>query len=357
MEIELAIYEDCLNLIDKFVDSTNPNFKSFCEQWRNAMFQHIYAIQTTVIEVMQTTKTILHLAKRIVCAKDALGKLAFEHNDESQFLRRIGGMYLMYAVYFKQPTKQYVKILMSCETWQDFVRFIETLPKNAMTDEVRYMFFKLYKEDAFRFNTLDYDVGLENLVDYDRLYNIHNGIKSDEVVRVKLKQKLMTIAETEKSLTDMVALEEKYNKTKESLVGIDKSAKALTSTKIFQGIQDALKSVRNILEDKEIENNTSPLTKSTNYDEKRKELKRKAAGRYDFATEDEESPVEENSLQEKNKHIGRPTARNIMTQKLPEHMSDDLRNSSTDEDNSATQESFEAEQLESSSENYGLEIV
>lgn len=265
MEIELAIYEDCLSLIEKFVESNQPTFKSFCQQWQKAMFQHIYAIQTTVIEVIQTTKTILHLAKRIVCAKDAFGKLEFEHNDSSQFVRRIGGMYLMYAVYFKQPTKQYVKILTSYETWQDLLTFIESLPMTSMTAEVRYMFWRLYKEDAFRFTALDYDVGLENLVDYDTIYNIHNGIKSDEVVRVKLKQKLMAVADTEKVLPDMVALEEEYNKTKKSIAGINTSAKALPSTTIFQDIQDALESIRNVLDDKDSQNFSSSKNRSITY--------------------------------------------------------------------------------------------
>lgn len=326
MEIELAIYEDCLNLIDKFCETANPNFKSFCEQWKNDSFQHIYAAQTTAIEVIQTTKTILHLAKRIICAKDELGKL-----DATQIIRRIGGIYLMYAIYFKQPTKQYVKILVSYETWQDLVNFIEDLPDNETASEARYIFCLLYKLDAFRFTALDYDVGLEKLVDYDQLYDIHKGNKSEEVVRVKLKQKLIAIAETEKILPNMIALEEKYNKTKESL-SENRSTKSLPPTKIFRDIHEAMKSIHAVLEEKNIPIATTSKT-GTSYDVKRKELKRKAAGRADTTLHDEESEAEDSFHQDgARKYFGKTSVRQLMSQELPEDINEDLKNSSAEEE-------------------------
>lgn len=310
MEIELAVYEDCLNLIDKFAESSNPTFEIFCQKWQYAMFQHIYAAQTTAIEVIQTTKAIFHLAKRIITAKD---------DDD---YRRVGGIFLIYAVYFKQPTNQYVKVLMSYETWQDILKFIDNLPDNV-ADEVSFIFWSLYKEDAFRFTALDYDVGLENLVDYDRLYESHIGNKM-EVVRVKLKQKLKVISDTEKLLPTMAALEEQYNKTKQSLVSFNKDTKILPSTKIFQDIQDAINSIHNILEERK--NSTTPKDES-NSNEIRKELKRKAAGRCEHTTNEQESADEDNFQQDKTKkHFGKPTVRQLMSQKLPEFITENLKN-------------------------------
>ncbi|KAM7364029.1 proximal sequence element A Pbp45 [Cochliomyia hominivorax] len=341
MEIELDILEDCLNLIDIFAETKNPSFKSFCNCWKNNKFQHIYAAQTTVIEVIQTTKTIVHLAKRIVCAKDELGKLALEQNDDADFIRRIGGIYLMYVIYFKQPTKQYVKVLVSYETWQEFLKFVESLTQNRIADEARYMFWHLYKADAFRFTALDYDDGLEKLVDYDHLFDIHTGNKSDNIV---IKQKLMYICETQNELTNTVALEKKYNRTKKSIS--NNSAKSLPPTNIFQEIQNALKSIHNIIEDKNFQNTTIKKDGS-NYEEKRKELKRKAAGRCVSDLIDEESDFEEAFQQDgTKKYFGKPSIRQIMTQKLPAYLNDDLKTSSTeDEDLINTEGFYESEQL------------
>lgn len=327
MEIELAIFEDCSALINNFVDSSNPSFKIFCQQWLKAKFQYMYGVQTTAIEVIQTTKAILHFAKRIVCPSNEFGKLANVINNEREVRRRIGGIYLIYAIYFKQPTYRFVKLLMSRETWQEFTNFIQNLPENSISDEVKYIFWNLYKEDAFRFTCSDYDFGLENMVDYDRLYDIHNGNKCVDVVRENLRQKLIIVKEAERILPSMILLEDQYNNSKASLLTANKLGVALPPTNIFHAISDAIKSVHDTLGDKSNEDNVTTAKCNRNINEKRKELKRKAVG---YFTNDESS--EEEKSEEAKRKKQHWSVRRMIDQQLPESITADLIHYSTDEE-------------------------
>lgn len=333
--MELAIYEDCLSLVNNFADDENANFKTFCEKWKSMSFQHIYSAQTSVVEIVQTTKTILHLCKRIVCAKDNFGKIVSNIKNKKQVLRRIGGFFLMYCIYFKQPTKEYVKINVSAVTWLDIINFVKTLPQNTtQIEEVGYIFWKLYKNDAFRFTALDYEVGLEDLIDYDGLYDTQNN--TADVVRVKLKQKLSIINETEKILPKLIKIEDNYNTSKNSLIECNKTDRqkiecnnTLPATTIFHDIQDALKNIHNMLEKEhsiEIETG-SEETKC----QKRREIKRKAAGQ-SKNYEIERVPIAKDTKVDVGRYCGRLTVRQLMNQNLPQDLLDDLKNSSSEDE-------------------------
>lgn len=336
--MELAIYEDCLSLIDNFAEVENTNFKTFCEQWKNISFQHIYSAQTSVVEIIQTTKTILHLCKRIVCAKDELGKIVSKFKNKKQIARRVGGLFLIYCIYFKQPTKEYVKVNVSADSWLEFINFIKIVPQNTVqADEVRYVFWKLYKNDAFRFTALDYEVGLEGLIDYDRLYDVHNGSKTNEVVRVKLKQKLAIINETELIVPEMIKIEDSYNKSKNYLIGYNKIVKTLPETKIFHHIQDTLKSIQVMLDEEH--SPESAIKTESEQRQNRRELKRKASGK--CHDESNRNPTTRLTNIDVGKYCGRLTVRQLMTQKLPKDLLEDLKNSSSEEDKETDETTIE----------------
>ncbi|XP_061390700.1 snRNA-activating protein complex subunit 1 [Musca vetustissima] len=272
--MEAALYKDCHDLIEEFINNDSVEFSSFCSVWKKQMFQHIYAVQTSVLEVIQTTKTIFHMAKRSICAKDEFGKYlsSTEGNERRNLLRRIGGMYLMYAIYFKQPTKEYVKITVSLETWRDTVTFMESLSGDPKMDHVRYVFWRLYKAGAFRFTAMDYCVGPE-LVDYDKITVEQNEAeKHTEVIRVTAKDKLLLVPEIQDDLKEMTAQEDEYNALKKS-IGKSKTA-TLPPTNIFKNMNYVFNNIKNILDGTTegiSETNDNTISK------RRRDLKRKAA--------------------------------------------------------------------------------
>lgn len=279
--MEAAIYEDCHSLLEDFINEGSAYFESFCTKWENRTFQHIYAAQTSVVEVMQTTLTIFHMAKRSICAKDEFGKYLSntEGNEERNLLRRIGGIYLMYAVYFKQPTKEYIKISVSLETWREMTLFVESLSGDPKMDEVRYTFWRLYQADAFRFTAMDYCLGLEGLADYDKITEEHQEVEQTEVVRVKAKHKLLLIPEVQETLKEMTSQEEKYNELKKSITqSQNQTTETLPPTEIFRKMQSMFADIKGILDGNPIEIGDLGKNISTT----RKELKRKAAGITDY---------------------------------------------------------------------------
>lgn len=236
----------------------------------------MFSAQTTTVEVIQTTRAMLHVGKRIACGKDDMGNMdefTFVHSVNR--LRRVGGIYLMYAVFFKQPTQMYVKIQVSPSTWEQLCRFIEFLPKESFMDDVRYTFWRLYQMDAFRFTALDYPVGLENLVDYD---NINLGESRDKSIfstmslPLKETQDLTTIQSNIDS--KLINLETEYNKLKAKLgKGQEGIKKSLPPSKIFHDINETLKTTINKLSSK---NNEIKKECKLEYNSRR-EKKRKAA--------------------------------------------------------------------------------
>ncbi|XP_073816763.1 proximal sequence element A Pbp45 [Musca autumnalis] len=290
--MEGALYKDSHKLIEEFVSKGSFEFSSFCSVWKEQTFQYIYAIQSSVLELIQTTCTLFHMAKRAICANDEFGKYLSntKGNEERNLLRRIGGIYLMYAIYFKQPTKEFVKISVSLETWREIVAFINSLKatRQMKYDEVRYIFWRLYKADAFRFTALDYCAGPE-LVNYDKIAEEHSAGEHTEVIRVSAKDKLLLVPEIQEDLKEMTAQEEKYNELKETITNSQKkqTSAALPPTEIFRNINSVLNSIKDILDGKA--DHVSETNENTTISTKRRYLKRKAAGIKEYDDDDDEN--------------------------------------------------------------------
>lgn len=59
-------------------------------------------------------------------------------------------MYLMYALFFKQPTKQYCKLRLTVEEWVHLDNFYNELEPGKWYDQVRLVFWKLLQSNAIR---------------------------------------------------------------------------------------------------------------------------------------------------------------------------------------------------------------
>lgn len=86
------------------------------------------------------TEEIFNIAKDILFDK-----------ERSQ-LEHIGGLYLLYSIYFKQPTCQFCKIKINLEKWNLLKSFINKLnsDKNNQKKQAVHIFYKLLQSNAFR---------------------------------------------------------------------------------------------------------------------------------------------------------------------------------------------------------------
>jgi len=191
--MELKVYDDCWHLLQNFERTTyksqNASFELFSQCWLEMQMQHIYSAQTNHIEVMETTLAALHVAKRIACGRRTNGELF-----QASRAQRIGGIYLLYAIFNKQPTKHYVKIEVSPRTWEDLSSYVEQLrlqsSQQSDTQQVSYIFWKLVQDNAFLYTALDYCQALDALAAYDILENFAVSRQMKNSSAVILKQQL-----------------------------------------------------------------------------------------------------------------------------------------------------------------------
>lgn len=153
--MELAIQKDCQSMIESFIANENPRFESFVYQWKSTLFQSIYSGQSQTVEIIQSTNACIHYAKRILSSKSTLHKL--------------GALFLLYAIYFKQPTDRFNKIDVDITTWQKLNEFVFSLDNPTYGDDAKCIFWELLKENAFRFVASDTYFGLENLLNLDKI--------------------------------------------------------------------------------------------------------------------------------------------------------------------------------------------
>lgn len=329
--MEAAVFEDCYILIKNFAKCNIPIFANFCKEWKKLKFQHMYSAQSSLNEVMQTTSAIYHIAKRIACGRDSYNNAtksaaAQKHN----VLCRIGGIYLLYAIYFKQPTKQYIKIQLSLQTWKDLCEFIEFLKASeyAASDEVHYIFWCLYKSDAYRFCAADHHYGLEGLLDYDCLFEENGGSDNEIPCQLSIKHKLPDLDAIDKKLADCIALEDNYNKLKSTLVKKKNiMSQSLPSTNIFREIDTVFRNIKKIIAE------PSTSVESTNSN-KKKELKRKAAriSNNDKNNDEHNDEGKNDDTEVTSRSLRRISCRSLFAEKLPDHILKDLEMPANDEE-------------------------
>lgn len=68
--------------------------------------------------------------------------------NSKSILEKIGSFYLLYALFFKQPTKQFCKVRLTMSEADALIRFYNDL--NGEYDQVRLCYWKLVQADAFR---------------------------------------------------------------------------------------------------------------------------------------------------------------------------------------------------------------
>ncbi|XP_052835815.1 uncharacterized protein LOC128252262 [Drosophila gunungcola] len=284
--MELNIFDDCWELMHRFQrlvnDGENCEFEVFCRCWREMQLQHLFSGQSNHTEVIATTLAALHVAKRLSCSRRTNG----DHFAASRS-QRIAGFYLLYVIYNKQPTLNFVKIEVSPRTWQDLTNYVLQLrndsPERKDTQQVAYMFWRLVQEQAFRFTALDYCQGLDNLVDYDRLETV-TGAKRQRQSALMLKQQrpnnvsltydLEGLQSLDLASRPLCDLESAYNAQKLQLAG---QQQALPPTQIFGQLREVFADIQKILgNNKNPGDEEQPTTSASNQLEVRQKVRNKA---------------------------------------------------------------------------------
>lgn len=329
--MEEKVYDDCWQLLQRFERATyksqNARFELFSQCWLEMQMQHIYSAQTNHIEVMETTLAALHVAKRIACGRKTNGELF-----QASRAQRIGGIYLLYAIFNKQPTKHYVKIEVSQRTWEELSNYVEQLRLQTIqqsdTQQVSYIFWKLVQDNAFLYTALDYCQALDALAAYDSLerFAVSKQMKSNSSVvlkqqlkpsRTNINVELQGISEMALASKPLCNLQEAYNKQ------MLPHRSSFSATQIFSQLQDVFFEMNDLLTTEQQPTTSSAST--TNQLDKRMHIRHKAFHGEEKATKSTDEESEQPLPKLNDPHERRMSSATIFGRRLPEDVIRDLK--------------------------------
>lgn len=159
---------------------------------------------------------------------------------------RVACLYLMYAMYFKQPTKDFGKFRFTMADWTTMRTFYDELSDGG--DEflqARMIFWHLWQGNAFRFVECDLDLeSIQNKMEFTaKMFNFRkiNPIIEGEVTALRDESKGLMSA--------IDILQAGYNEMKEHLSATMTDCSGLATTKIATEITDHVNGIRANFED------------------------------------------------------------------------------------------------------------
>lgn len=149
--IALGVKTDCQNLLKKFIATKSVRFKEFVKIWQDMKFSCIYCGQESFAELYEFIEEVLKIAKEFFLPPNPLQT-------------RLCGLYLLYGLYYKQPTIEdgdyLVKIRLNFKEWQDSYNLMKLVCDEQHYDAL-FIFNKLLAENAFHFCAMPREYGLE----------------------------------------------------------------------------------------------------------------------------------------------------------------------------------------------------
>ncbi|EDV94933.1 snRNA-activating protein complex subunit 1 [Drosophila grimshawi] len=331
--MERIVYGDCWKLLQRFSSAVaatagqDAKFELFCEMWHTLRMQHIYSAQTNHIEVIETTMAALHVAKRVACGRRTNGDAFAATRAE-----RIGAIYLLYAIYNKQPTMRFIKIEVSPSTWQCLTGYVEQLRRveaeRRDTQQVSYVFWRLVQDQAFRYTALDYCQALDALAAYDSLESFAESKKTKNKTALlkhqltqseaNIREELHSLAQLAHAAQSACQLETEYNKQMEP------HRASFPATNIFSQLCDAFVELNDLLADKEKPTTSSVC--SSDQQNVRKRIRQKAMWNNSEETQPtvDAEQEEEEEKSSTDLYDRRMSAATVFKRKLPEDVIRDL---------------------------------
>lgn len=152
--IASGVKTDCQKLLEKFTATGSVRFKEFVQIWKDMKFSCIYCGRESFAELYEFIEEVLKIAKDFFLPPNPLQT-------------RLCGLYLLYGLYYKQPTvegKDYlVKIRLNLKEWEDSNSLMDTVREERHYDAL-FIFSKLVAENAFHFCTMSREYGLEKSI-------------------------------------------------------------------------------------------------------------------------------------------------------------------------------------------------
>lgn len=195
--------EDCEKLISRFEQASDIRFETFCEIWQNMKFSLVFTGRQTILELLEFCEGALHIAKQFLL-------------QPPRFKEKIGGLYLLYGVYYKMPIDQF-KIRIKLEDWKHIMELHAEIKEGEHLD-ANYILCKLVADNAFHYCIFDREFGLER----------HFRVRERQCFNpYSILPAMKDLVEDHEVLTSINELSKAYEKKKAALIEKGKSSTSL----------------------------------------------------------------------------------------------------------------------------------
>ncbi|CAG5122345.1 unnamed protein product [Candidula unifasciata] len=194
-----GVRTDLKRFMNKFLEHNTVRYEQFVEVWRDTNMVYLCAGRASDREAREFVEKVLLIAQEYFL-------------PPYQFQVRVGGLYLLYAIYQIQPLSPKVKIRLTSGQWRESVLFQQQAAQQNHLDVV-YVFQRLLQEQAFLFCYTPSEM------------SIHSAIKETEETgddladRLKEEKTAVTSLFNYESLEKLSYIQDQYQQMKIGLAG------------------------------------------------------------------------------------------------------------------------------------------
>lgn len=161
---------------------------------------------------------------------------------------RVATLYLMYAMYFKQPANNFCRFRFTQSDWQKMKQFYDSICVDAKYLQARTIFWRLWQHNAFRFVDCDREQYPETM-QFHRLQN--DGLDNFEKINTTIIGRLDELQNEDTGLMSAIGtIQMGYNEMKEHFANTQRDCTELQNVDVIGDIGSHMKKIRKLFESK-----------------------------------------------------------------------------------------------------------
>ena len=224
ISITAGIAEDLETVIfyafHEFEKEGGPRFSVFTKVYKCQQFGCIFNGRESYRDLYEFTEELFHAVKIYVAP-------TMQNNKPNNTLMRYAGLYMMYALYFKQPCRPRVKLRMTLEEVTSLVALVEQARSDCHWDVV-YAWSKLFTSHAFHYTAMPTQMGIEMAIQLEQKKKSENlssrGVQSEYFTSREFSGQMKNLRKSHSKYTRMkLALANPTDPIEKSLFFIDKN--------------------------------------------------------------------------------------------------------------------------------------
>lgn len=243
-----GLKEDCLDLLSSFLARNTHSFQIFSEEWKQKQFHFIFTLVTSIFIIKFYIQYIIITIFIFISLSGHIFDyelLQFTENcmvtvknlflQSKSTLERMAILYLMYSVYFKQPTNDFCKFRLTFSDWNEMKQFYNLIVNNPNYFQARLIFWRLWQTNAFRFVAFEDEYGVE--LNANNTRELHEKLNDFQTINPLVVGQIDTMANRSSGLlTAFEIIQIGYNEMKEHLTETITECSGMTNTNCLRDI-------------------------------------------------------------------------------------------------------------------------